>query len=530
MASPRERSTPPLRTLLNAARAPLHPQRQSKSFLRRSARHVTVEVSLSHCTVVERKAKAPGKADKQGKERRHALLWEDVLGAHRLPVTAATDPSDDADDPPLGSRFVLYAMPSSDNGNGASPKHRSLREWHVSFAGGDDELSELLAWLNWLADPRNAIEREAATSLDALSRTPRPRRRFLVLINPVGGSGRGVKRFERYVAPVFEGANIEPVVQLTERAGHSAEIMQTLPLGTYDCVVTVGGDGSLAEVFQGLMQRADWRDAIQQPIGVVPGGSGNGLFVSLMHALGERFHASNAAFVLSKGLAQPLDLTAIRNDHGDRVYSFLSTEWALISDVDVESERLRALGGLRFTVLFALHILLYRKEYEGTIWYLEDPEDAAASAREPMPFSGHERPGLELLENVADGALANDGSGARWRRRSGLFHLAWVMNTSHAASDGHTAPGAQCGDGYNYILLLDRAHARTDLIKLLLALESGEHLDKTPAQLIKTRAFRIEPARPEDGICVDGEPFRGPVEGQVHHRVARVVSLPRSAA
>ncbi|GLE08059.1 hypothetical protein PINS_up019020 [Pythium insidiosum] len=102
------------------------------------------------------------------------------------------------------------------------------------------------------------------------------------------------------------------------------------------------------------------------------------------------------------------------------------------------------------------------------------------------------------------------------------------MNTSHAASDGHTAPGAECGDGYNYILLLDREHARRDLIKLLLTLEAGEHLNKTPAQLIRTRAFRIEPARPEDGICVDGEPFRGPVEGQVHHRVARVVSLPRA--
>jgi sphingosine kinase len=32
------------------------------------------------------------------------------------------------------------------------------------------------------------------------------------------------------------------------------------------------------------------------------------------------------------------------------MFSFLSVGWGLLSDIDIESERLRAIGGQRFTV------------------------------------------------------------------------------------------------------------------------------------------------------------------------------------
>lgn len=56
-----------------------------------------------------------------------------------------------------------------------------------------------------------------------------------------------MQTYETKAAPIFKFANIDATVKLTERAKHALDIMKELPLDTYDCVVAVGGDGSLYE-------------------------------------------------------------------------------------------------------------------------------------------------------------------------------------------------------------------------------------------------------------------------------------------
>ncbi|KFB52893.1 AGAP006995-PA-like protein [Anopheles sinensis] len=51
------------------------------------------------------------------------------------------------------------------------------------------------------------------------------------------------------------------------------------------------------------------------------------------------------------------------------MFSFLSVGWGLISDIDIESERLRAIGGQRFTV-WSVHRLISLRTYHGTVSYL----------------------------------------------------------------------------------------------------------------------------------------------------------------
>lgn len=50
-------------------------------------------------------------------------------------------------------------------------------------------------------------------------------------------------------------------------------------------------------------------------------------------------------------------------------YSFLSVGWGLISDIDIESERLRSLGYQRFTI-WTLHRLVNLRTYRGKISFL----------------------------------------------------------------------------------------------------------------------------------------------------------------
>ena len=50
------------------------------------------------------------------------------------------------------------------------------------------------------------------------------------------------------------------------------------------------------------------------------------------------------------------------------IYSFLSLEWAIIADVDMNSEFLRCIGGLRFEV-YAVWRTIKMKRYRGKITY-----------------------------------------------------------------------------------------------------------------------------------------------------------------
>lgn len=51
------------------------------------------------------------------------------------------------------------------------------------------------------------------------------------------------------------------------------------------------------------------------------------------------------------------------------IFSFLSVGWGLISDIDIESERLRMIGYQRFTI-WTLHRLVSLRTYHGTVSYM----------------------------------------------------------------------------------------------------------------------------------------------------------------
>lgn len=104
----------------------------------------------------------------------------------------------------------------------------------------------------------------------------------------------------------------------------------------------VGGDGIVFEVINGLFERHDWQDVIKSiPIGVVPGGSGNGLARSIAHHASEPYLSAPtlpAALAAVKGQSEPMDLVRVETV-SQILFSFLSVGWGLLSDIDIESER-----------------------------------------------------------------------------------------------------------------------------------------------------------------------------------------------
>jgi hypothetical protein len=81
------------------------------------------------------------------------------------------------------------------------------------------------------------------------------RRKLLVIVNPVAGPRGGWHTWNR-VASIFEEASglLEFEVKETKYRGHAHEIISQHPLESYSGVVSVGGDGTLFEVLNSLMQ------------------------------------------------------------------------------------------------------------------------------------------------------------------------------------------------------------------------------------------------------------------------------------
>ena len=208
------------------------------------------------------------------------------------------------------------------------------------------------------------INRPMSTTGASQMLANRNRRPYLVLINPNSGSGKARLVFYEHVVPVWSEANVSYVVFLTTHQNHAREYIMTADLAIYRGILVVSGDGLVYEVINGLMSRADWQEAIKVPINQLPGGSANALACCTAHLSKETFQdislekfASSMAFYYSKAEPEPLDLMTIQLCNKEIVHSFLTVEWAFIADVDLESEKYRYLGGMRFTVGAVLRLL-----------------------------------------------------------------------------------------------------------------------------------------------------------------------------
>lgn len=95
----------------------------------------------------------------------------------------------------------------------------------------------------------------------------------LVVVNPISGVGRQ-KQIELLLKRNLNLDLFDYQVRYTEYIHHGREIARDAAERGYDCVVAVGGDGSVNDVAQGL-KGSDTR------LGIIPCGSGNGLARSL---------------------------------------------------------------------------------------------------------------------------------------------------------------------------------------------------------------------------------------------------------
>ena len=95
----------------------------------------------------------------------------------------------------------------------------------------------------------------------------------VVVVNPISGVGKQ-KKIENLLKENLNQDLFDYTVRYTEHIHHGTEIAREAVDQGYDCVVAVGGDGSVNDVAQGLKDSG-------VTMGIIPCGSGNGLARSL---------------------------------------------------------------------------------------------------------------------------------------------------------------------------------------------------------------------------------------------------------
>jgi diacylglycerol kinase (ATP) len=96
---------------------------------------------------------------------------------------------------------------------------------------------------------------------------------WFAIVNPNAGNGKGKKDWSR-IADLLNGKNIKFNMKFTERKGHAIEFTRELIASGYRKFISVGGDGTLNEIVNGIFTQ-DHCSPSEIILSLIPVGTGN---------------------------------------------------------------------------------------------------------------------------------------------------------------------------------------------------------------------------------------------------------------
>lgn len=268
-------------------------------------------------------------------------------------------------------------------------------------------------------------------------------------MNPQGGK-RNCTGVLADVIPRFEAAGIEITIRETEYAGHAREIVQTVDFKDLDGFCAVGGDGTMHEIINGMLSR---RDKSTVPLGQIPAGTGNSFLYGF-----DCHTPEDAVSRILTGTTRPVDVAQV--SLGEKtLYAFNIIGWGMVTDVLVQSERLRWLGENRYTIASAIEVL-----------------------------KGRRRP----AKLIVDG-----------KESSSRFNFVLACNTQYTGKGMRMAPYADVSDGLIDLVIVRKA-TRLQMLRLLPKVFDGSHVESPLLEYVKAKQYTLTP-EVDEIVNVDGE-------------------------
>ena len=161
-------------------------------------------------------------------------------------------------------------------------------------------------------------------------------RKILIILNPMADMGNAWKVANDLRPIINDYGDVD--WSGTVYPTHATELTRQAGEQGYEKIIALGGDGTVHEIVNGIMQLPENKRPV---LGVVPVGSGN----DFAHAIGIPIESDHALDLALKGEPSMIDLGLMTDEHGRREYFGNTLGIGFDTIVTIRSHKLRFVRG-----------------------------------------------------------------------------------------------------------------------------------------------------------------------------------------
>jgi diacylglycerol kinase (ATP) len=277
-----------------------------------------------------------------------------------------------------------------------------------------------------------------------------------VIINPVAGAGKTIRKWPR-IKHILKNTGLNFEDDMTEAPGHAIELARSAAKKGYGMVVSVGGDGTLNEIVNGLYESGAIGDIT---LGIINTGTGS----DYIRTVGVPRHYEEACQCLIKPRKLVVDLGVVEYEKNGMVFKRLFINFAGIGfDAEVVKAttlKFKTLGGVPSYLMGVLTTFLSYRNREVS---------------------------LKLDDKVSNSKIC-------------------TVVVSHGRYGGGgmlLAPNADPSDGFLDVMIIDDI-GKIDLLWSLPRVYKGTHLTHPRVTTRKVREIGLRPVQ-KMSLQADGE-------------------------
>ena len=268
------------------------------------------------------------------------------------------------------------------------------------------------------------------------------------VLNPKAGNGISLKIFQE-IEGELKSNNMKYTLFKSQGKNDIFNHVMSDEIPDCDLICAMGGDGTIHEIADGLMQSGKASDL---PFSIIPSGTGN----AFAQTLGELKPKKAIQKILD---GERLKIDAMEIKQGSKTsYAVNIIGWGMASRVNQISDRLRILGGIRYNIASLIGIATMKKK--------------------------------KLILRMDDEVINEDA----------LFFLA--LNTVYTGKGMKMAPDADFTDGLIDIIMFKSA-TKLQVVNIFLKLFSGKHIFDPRVTYKQVESFKLESEG--DDLNIDGE-------------------------
>ena len=385
-------------------------------------------------------------------------------------------------------------------------------------------------------------------------RLQRPER-LLVFINPVAGSGTGVKTYDKVAAPLFKLCDVKTDVIITENGEHAGKVLDQYDLSSIDGIVSVGGDGTFSQAFNGLLLRMakdagiDLNDHTQKPvmpsvpIGLIPAGSEQWMAYNA-NVVSD---AATATLQIVTGQQHKIHIHSVHDADKFITFGAIVVGQGITGEDIYKTQSLRHLGpSLKYLTAAVWTLLQSIKSSEVKIHYRpvpqasNDPSNCRGTASKGSDGEQPAEPSVSDVNSAMDFSATKDGkmqeavTADGWKVIEGTFCSIIMMQDQKGPEhiDKLLKQSQSIAPSRDFVTMTIHqvcpTASRVYMTKEIMGLNRGESQELQPAwgrqhdKVCVTHALEykiIFTQEPDDRMYkwlnIDGEPFK--IESKVIH-------------